>query len=332
MKYLIIISLFATTTIVAQTIKNDFSIYQDNNITWGIETLFYIDFEDFSTALDNPFYLYQNILTDAFEMKMPIYCPYYGFESNPYSKKGVLSIRNREQDTMLQVDPVTLEEEYILYEKVHNPGRVKSLGVKQVFYYDTLSSTLKTHIIGYAPIEHYPNSEYGPENEQSPLFWAGKNFDFNKTKKNKKKDRWVAQTDIIYDFSSGDPAHRIKKTGGLNLAENFIKEIEQGNLIAYRDSIEYKIDPIADAYVSWIDTILVIDSVTLEERYEIEIYEAYLPTIHKYQIIQNWFYNRKTHLLTSEILAVGPVEDFEDELDEDTTLFLIYFNEDAIKL
>jgi gliding motility associated protien GldN len=82
-----------------------------------------------------------------------------------------LSLQIYRRDTFRVVDPVTLEETLTVAEDDFNPDNVKRFRLKEIWYFDTNTSTLKVRILGIAPlVEEY--DRFGNFRHEKPLFWV----------------------------------------------------------------------------------------------------------------------------------------------------------------
>lgn len=73
-------------------------------------------------------------------------------------------------DTIIKFDPDTYEETVMVVENDFNPETVKRFRVKEDWFFDTETSTMKVRIIGIAPLmEEIDN--YGNVRFEIPMFW-----------------------------------------------------------------------------------------------------------------------------------------------------------------
>ena len=79
---------------------------------------------------------------------------------------------------------------------------------------------------------------------------------------------------------------------------------------------------------SGVDTQLVIDPITLEERYEIVIQELDIEKITKFRIKEDWIFDKQTSILWPRILGICPIESRYDESGNfigDFPMFWVYY-------
>jgi len=74
-------------------------------------------------------------------------------------------------DTTLVIDPITFKEEYKVYRTEFNWADVKRFRVKEVWYFDEETATMKVRILGIAPlVEEYDNNDNF--RYEKVMFWA----------------------------------------------------------------------------------------------------------------------------------------------------------------
>ncbi len=73
-------------------------------------------------------------------------------------------------DTTFTVDPDTYEEKMVIVQNETNPEDVKRYRIKEIWFFDSESSTMKVRILGIAPIIDKLD-ENGNFLREQPLFW-----------------------------------------------------------------------------------------------------------------------------------------------------------------
>jgi gliding motility associated protien GldN len=75
-------------------------------------------------------------------------------------------------DTAVIYDPDTYEEQIKITTSIINPEDINRYRVKEIWYFDEESSTLKVRIMGIAPIKEEYDDETGAFKYEAPLFWV----------------------------------------------------------------------------------------------------------------------------------------------------------------
>lgn len=100
--------------------------------------------------------------------------PVYSTEDDKFSKRltseQVKSLLYR-RDTIEVEDPVTFEEKITVVENATNWEDVKRFRIKESWFFDTKTSTLRHRILGIAPIIEERDEE-GNFRFEKPLFWV----------------------------------------------------------------------------------------------------------------------------------------------------------------
>jgi len=75
------------------------------------------------------------------------------------------------RDTIIQFDPVTYEEKIIVVDNRMNMEDVKRFRIKEVWFFDEQTSSMKVRILGIAPLKDVEN-DHGDFLYEQPLFWV----------------------------------------------------------------------------------------------------------------------------------------------------------------
>jgi len=75
-------------------------------------------------------------------------------------------------DTSLVIDPETYEEEVKVTSNPVNPEDIKRWRVKEIWYFDEETSTMKVRILGFAPYKDVYDDDTGLFLYEIPLFWV----------------------------------------------------------------------------------------------------------------------------------------------------------------
>ena len=89
----------------------------------------------------------------------------------PMDADDLTSILNR-IDTVLVYDPETYEEQITITENPLDPASIQRYRVKEVWFFDKKTSTVKVRILGIAPIQDRFDDTTGEFLYEAPLFWA----------------------------------------------------------------------------------------------------------------------------------------------------------------
>ena len=89
----------------------------------------------------------------------------------PMDADDLTSILNR-IDTVLVYDPETYEEQITITENPLDPASIQRYRVKEVWFFDKKTSTVKVRILGIAPIQDRFDENTGEFLYEAPLFWA----------------------------------------------------------------------------------------------------------------------------------------------------------------
>jgi len=89
----------------------------------------------------------------------------------PMDADDLTSILNR-IDTVLVYDPETYEEQITITENPLDPASIQRYRVKEVWFFDKKTSTVKVRILGIAPIQDRFDDNTGEFLYEAPLFWA----------------------------------------------------------------------------------------------------------------------------------------------------------------
>ncbi len=89
----------------------------------------------------------------------------------PMDADDLTSILNR-IDTVLVYDPETYEEQITITNNPLDPASVQRYRVKEVWFFDKKTSTVKVRILGIAPIQDRFDDTTGEFLYEAPLFWA----------------------------------------------------------------------------------------------------------------------------------------------------------------
>ena len=113
--------------------------------------------------------LFELITRAARDGKIPL----YSVESDDFSE--VLTMEEMdgflfETDTILSIDPVTYKETLQVIQNEINVEDVKRYRIKEVWYFDSHTATLKVRILGIAPLIDV-HDEFGNFRYEKPLFW-----------------------------------------------------------------------------------------------------------------------------------------------------------------
>ncbi len=90
--------------------------------------------------------------------------------SSPYQKDEVMSMLY-ETDTITSFDPITYEETIEIVFNEFDLDDIKRFRIKEVWYFDEQSSTLKVRILGIAPMRDIYD-ETGNFLYEMPMFWV----------------------------------------------------------------------------------------------------------------------------------------------------------------
>lgn len=74
-------------------------------------------------------------------------------------------------DTNIVYDPETYEEEVVISTTPVNPEDIKRFRIKEIWFFDEESSTMKVRILGIAPIKDVYDDGTGEFKYELPLFW-----------------------------------------------------------------------------------------------------------------------------------------------------------------
>lgn len=88
----------------------------------------------------------------------------------PLTKQEAAAIGKR-TDTTIIIDPITLKEIPKVYTEDFNWETVKRFRIKEVWYFDEETSTMKSRILGIAPLQEVYDDNDNFRYEQ-PVFWA----------------------------------------------------------------------------------------------------------------------------------------------------------------
>jgi len=89
----------------------------------------------------------------------------------PLTVEEVLLKEKGKPDTIMQLDPETYEDVITIVQNDLNPEDIKHFRLKEVWYFDKQTSTLKVRILGIAPIKELKD-EYGNFIGVQPMFWV----------------------------------------------------------------------------------------------------------------------------------------------------------------
>lgn len=99
-----------------------------------------------------------------------VYSPMDDSFKNPFSKVEASSIGSY-SDTIVTIDPITFKEEIVVVNNDLNWKDVKRFRIKEVWYFDEETATMKVRILGIAPLKEVYDENDNFRYEQ-PLFWA----------------------------------------------------------------------------------------------------------------------------------------------------------------
>ncbi len=97
----------------------------------------------------------------------------YGAEDDRFTAKldpGEAAAMGAAVDTVITFDPETYEEEIKIVRNDLNPEDIKRFRIKEVWFFDEESSTLKVRILGIAPLREVFD-ENGNFRYEQPMFW-----------------------------------------------------------------------------------------------------------------------------------------------------------------
>jgi gliding motility associated protien GldN len=89
----------------------------------------------------------------------------------PLTVQEVLLKEKGKPDTIMQLDPETYEDVITIVQNDLNPEDIKHFRLKEVWFFDKQTSTLKVRILGIAPIKELKD-EYGNFIGVQPMFWV----------------------------------------------------------------------------------------------------------------------------------------------------------------
>lgn len=100
--------------------------------------------------------------------------PVYSTENEKFTKRldfETISNLLSKVDTVAYIDPVTYEETYKVIRNDINHDDVKRFRLKEVWYFDKQTSTLRVRILGIAPMLDVKDQD-GNFRYEAPLFWV----------------------------------------------------------------------------------------------------------------------------------------------------------------
>lgn len=89
----------------------------------------------------------------------------------PLTVEEVLLKEKGKPDTIMQLDPETYEDVITIVQNDLNPEDIKHFRLKEVWFFDKQTSTMKVRILGIAPIKELKD-EYGNFIGVQPMFWV----------------------------------------------------------------------------------------------------------------------------------------------------------------
>ncbi len=89
----------------------------------------------------------------------------------PLSLEELLLKEKGKPDTILRMDPETYEDVIEIVQNDLNPDDIKHFRLKEVWYFDKQTSTVKVRILGIAPVKEIKD-EYGNFLGVQPMFWV----------------------------------------------------------------------------------------------------------------------------------------------------------------
>lgn len=89
----------------------------------------------------------------------------------PLTVEEVLLKEKGKPDTIMQLDPETYEDVITIVQNDLNPEDIKHFRIKEVWFFDKQTSTMKVRILGIAPIKELKD-EYGNFIGVQPMFWV----------------------------------------------------------------------------------------------------------------------------------------------------------------
>ncbi|MDF1863775.1 MAG: gliding motility protein GldN [Saprospiraceae bacterium] len=116
---------------------------------------------------EKPFF---EIMTKAaLDNQIDLYSAEFDDFSKPLTKEEIYGSLY-ERDTLVRIDPITYVEEIVPIENSINYENVKRFRIKEVWYFDSKTSSLNVRILGITPLlESY--DENGNFRFEKPLFW-----------------------------------------------------------------------------------------------------------------------------------------------------------------
>lgn len=281
--------------------KNDLPLMYEKQVTYGVtieETV--LDPNQSAISLDENSKIVNHYLKNIDDLRT-----YHGEELDPKLKKFYQGVKGQYNDTQLVIDPINLTERYEIFERTFESKNVH-IRPHQEWYLDQEQNKLICKI-PYAHLIEKRYDENGHFIASVPIAKteAKPTTSLSDTENKKAKMSWnVEYTSYVMTHTQGKIA--VFKNYDYETMFDALSSRLTGLTYTSADGRRNYSDLQSAMQSEMSDTTLIIDPITLEERYE--IFAPYgIHDIAAYKIKQTYQYDQKNEIWTAEIHSIMPM-------------------------
>lgn len=237
-------------------------------------------------------------------------------------------------DTVVTFDPATFEEQVLIVRNEMDLTSIEQLRVNQVIYFDKNTQDFETRIIAVAPLVNYSNDA-----QAQPLFWIKmdnpfpENFNIHASNIHFGALGYSHEHPLMLNFTEEIKNEGFDFKGMLLEQAQAIQKPVEAPERGFGSGNYYRKEDISHTHAG-IDTITIFDPNTFEETVKIVKNEVNYSKIEAYRLVQEWYYDAKTHQFFNRLKAIAPLVSVKDDNGNfkfKKALYYIRYNSEMLK-
>lgn len=233
-----------------------------------------------------------------------------------------LTLMIAEYDTVITRNPITGEEIKKVVKYQANPDKIVGLQVRQLWYFDEKTETLRTEVLDFAPAYYLRNEEGGVEG--TDILFRVTNTDLPDLATT--DFAWIKETVDFFDFSKAK-VHKGRTEDAL-LYLTWFAPRDMGKTV-FTDAFCGKVatdQDLVGVFTASTDTVVSYDPATSEETLYIVQNEGYqTEDIASWECIQYWYYDLKTHTLQARLRSIAPTIFLSNPENDDVRMRQLFY-------